>query len=167
MSVAKAEEFARFLNLPPELTVFVIAMLPVFELRGAIPVAITVFDMSIPKAYILGVTGNTVPVPFLLILLGRTSSYLSRKHRIFERFFSWFFQRTRKKVEDKYREYGALALIPFVAIPLPITGAWTGCAAAWVFGIKFKYAFPAIVFGILVSGTIVTAVTAGAVNITP
>ena len=167
MSVERAQEFAKALNLPPELTVLLIATLPIFELRGAIPVGLTVFNMSIPKAYLLGVAGNLVPVPFLLVLLGKTSSYLSRKHRVFERFFTWLFQRTRRKVEDKYEKYGALALVPFVAIPLPVTGAWTGCAAAWVFGIKFKHAFPAILLGILISGTIVTTLTAGAVSVTP
>lgn len=158
------EAFARSLNLPPELTVIFIAMLPVFELRGAIPVAIGVYSMSPLESFTLGVIGNLIPVVPILLLLGPVSEFLRKHMKVFDIFFEWLFERTRRRVEDKYEKYGAIALIPFVAIPLPITGAWTGCAAAFVFGIRFRYSFPAIIVGVLISGVIVTTVsTAGSI----
>ncbi|MDY6780649.1 MAG: small multi-drug export protein [Halobacteria archaeon] len=156
-----AAAIAKSLGLPPEATVLFIAMLPVFELRGAIPVAMGVYSMPASKAYLLGVLGNIVPVVPLLLLLRPVSEFLSKHSRLFEGFFDWLFERTRRKMESRYEKYGALALVPFVAIPLPVTGAWTGCAAAFVFGIRFRYSFPAIVGGITVSGFVVTAASAG------
>lgn len=153
---------ARTLDLPPELVVVAIAATPVFELRGAIPVAIGVYGMSPATAFVLGVFGNLLPVLPLLLLLGPVSNWLSYHSRVFERFFSWLFTRTRRRGEDRYRRWGALALIPFVAIPLPVTGAWTGCAAAFVFGVPTRYAFPAIAVGVLIAGTVVTSAVAGA-----
>ncbi|MDY6765341.1 MAG: small multi-drug export protein, partial [Halobacteria archaeon] len=123
-----AQAIARSLPLPPELTVVFIALLPVFELRGAIPVAMGLYGMSPAEAFILGVLGNVIPVLPLLIFLEPVSEFLRARSKIFDMFFDWLFARTRRKIEDKYRKYGAIALIPFVAIPLPVTGAWTGCA---------------------------------------
>lgn len=162
-----ATAIARELGLPPELAVVAIAATPIFELRGAIPVAIGIYGMSPSNAYLFGVLGNAIPVIPLLLLLGPVSNALAYRSRIFERFFSWLFQRTRRRVGDTYRRWGALALVPFVAIPLPVTGAWTGCAAAFVFGVPFRYAFPAVIAGILISGVIVTSASAGAVWILP
>ena len=77
---------------------------------------------------------------------------------LWSRFFDWLFERTKKKAELVQR-YEALGLILLVAIPLPATGAWTGCIAASLFKIKFKYAFPAILIGVLIAGIIVTFLT--------
>lgn len=162
-----AEAIARTLGLPPELAVVTIAMLPVFELRGAIPVAIGVYGMTPGRAFVLGVAGNMVPVLPLLTLLGPVSDWLSRHSRQFERFFDWLFARTRRRGEERYRRWGALALIPFVAIPLPVTGAWTGCAAAFVFGIPTRYAFPTILLGVGIAGVIVTSTVTGAAWLLP
>lgn len=160
-----AESVARLLSLPPELTVVLIATLPVFELRGAIPVAMGVYSMTPAEAFLLGVLGNMLPVLPLLLLLGPVSEFLRRHSRLFDRFFAWLFARTRRKIEDRYEKYGAIALIPFVAIPLPVTGAWTGCAAAFVFGIRLRYSLPAIAAGVLISGTVVTLLTTGALSV--
>ncbi len=150
---------------PPELVVIVIAALPVSELRGAIPMALKVYGMSPWKSYILAVFGNLLPVPVLLLFLGRVESYLRSRFSVFDSFFSWLFSRTRRKTRDKVARYGALGLVPFVAIPLPVTGAWTGVAAAYIFGIKFRYAFPAIALGVLIAGIIVTLASIGALSI--
>jgi uncharacterized membrane protein len=74
------------------------------------------------------------------------------------RFFGWLFQRTRRH-DHHIRRYGAAALFLFVAIPLPVTGTWSGCAAAFVFGVQFKQAFPAIVAGAVVAALITTLPT--------
>ena len=150
---------------PPELVVIAIAALPVSELRGAIPMALKVYGMSPWKSYILAVFGNLLPVPVLLLFLGRVESYLRSRFSVFDSFFSWLFSRTRRKTRDKVARYGALGLVPFVAIPLPVTGAWTGVAAAYIFGIKFRYAFPAIALGVLIAGIIVTLASIGALSI--
>ena len=82
-----------------------------------------------------------------------------RRYRIFDIFFSWLFERTRHNHSESFEKYGTLALIIFVAIPLPATGAWSGCAAAFVFGIQFRHAFPAILAGVMIAGLIVSIVT--------
>jgi len=157
-----AEAVAELLSvLPPDLTVVVLAASPFLELRGAVPVAVGFFGMSAARAFALGVLGNLLPVLPLLLLLGRVSNFLAYRYRVFERFFTWLFERTRERVEGRYERYGAVALVPLVALPLPGTGAWTGCAAAFVFGIDIRYSLPAIVLGVVAAGVAVTAASAG------
>jgi uncharacterized membrane protein len=105
-------------------------------------------------AFFLAVIGNMLPVPFILLFLEAITRLLSRV-AVFKRFFNWLFERTmrRGKIVQKYKRIG---LILFVAIPLPITGAWTGSLAAVLFGIKFKQAFISILIGVLIAGIIVT-----------
>ncbi len=163
---ALAHELAEALHiLPPEVTVVLFAASPFLELRGAIPLAVGYYGMSPTKAFVLGVFGNLLPVPPLLFLLGRVSNFLAYRYKVFERFFTWLFDRTRDRVEGRYRKYGALVLVPVVAVPLPGTGAWTGCAAAFVFGIEHRYSFPAIVLGVVVSGAVITAASAGVLGL--
>jgi uncharacterized membrane protein len=144
-------DFAGVLGI---LWVILTAMTPISELRGAIPLALFTLGMSPVQAYIYSVIGNMLPVTPLLLFLEPVSNWL-RRYRSFDRFFDWLFARTRR-YNDRMEKYGALGLASFVAIPLPMTGAWTGCAVAFVFGIRFKYAFPTILAGVLVAGVIVT-----------
>ena len=134
--------------------VILMAMIPFGELRTSIPVAITVYNMGAAQAFSLSVIGNMLPVVPLLLFLDPVSNWL-RRYSIFDRFFTWLFARTRR-YSDRMEKYGALGLAPFVAIPLPVTGAWTACAVAFVFGIRCRYAFPAVLAGVLIAGTIVT-----------
>ncbi len=151
--------------LPRELAVILIAMLPVSELRGAIPWAVHPMGggMGLGTAYVLAVIGNFIPVIPLLLGLGPVSNVL-RRWTVFDKFFTWLFARTRRRGKwvEKYEAFG---LIPFVAIPLPVTGAWTGAAAAFVFGVRFWYALPAILAGILIAGGVVVAACAGVIGI--
>lgn len=135
-----------------ELAVFFISWLPVVELRGAIPLAISM-DISPWTAYWLAVAGNTIPVIPLLFFLVPVKGFLRRHFKVMDRFFFWLERRTLDK-SDKVEQYGAIALILFTAIPLPTTGAWTASLAAVLLKIKFKYAFPAIFMGILLAGVI-------------
>ncbi|MCQ6961987.1 COG2426 family protein [Methanolobus chelungpuianus] len=144
--------------VPPWLSTIIISCLPIFELRGAIPIALGVYGLSPVRAYMLAVLGNMLPVIPLLLFLDPVSTQL-RRYTVFDRFFSWLFNRTRRNHEERFEKYGLLALTLFVAVPLPVTGAWTGCAAAFVFGIKFKHAFPAILAGVMIAGLIVSIVT--------
>ncbi|MEW6075560.1 MAG: small multi-drug export protein [Candidatus Omnitrophota bacterium] len=141
-------------DIPKELAIAIIAGLPVSELRGAIPLALY-WGMTFSKAFWLSVAGNALPVIPLLILLDPISSRL-RKFKFWSRFFDWLFERTRKRA-DKIQRYEALGLALFVAIPLPMTGAWTGAVAASLFKIRFRYAFPAIISGIVIAGLLVLA----------
>lgn len=151
-------------NIPSSIVVILIAMTPIFELRGAIPYAIGVYRMSPLDAFLLCVFGNLLPVIPLLLFLGPVEQWL-RRFSFFDRFFTWLFERTKKKLSDDVAKYEALALCIFVAIPLPATGAWTGCAAAFVFGMKFRYAFPAIALGVIIAGVVVTLAAMGVITI--
>ncbi len=144
--------------MPVELSVIIMAALPISELRGAIPLGI-IKDLPIFETYLLAVVGNIIPVIPLLLFLEPVSEKLCR-FKIAKRFFEWLYGRTRKRAEI-VQKYEAIGLSLFVAIPLPITGAWTGCVAASLFRIRFRYALPAIIFGVLLAGVIVTSLTLG------
>lgn len=145
------------LGFSKELVVLVIAALPLAELRGALPVAINLFHFPWHYALLLAIIGNLVPVPLLLLFFG-TLSRLLGKIGIFDRMLQRLFKRIRRrgKIIERYERIG---LMLFVAIPLPVTGAWTGSLAAVLFGIKFKYAFLSIFAGILIAGAIVTSLS--------
>jgi len=147
--------------VPEEMIVLSMAMLPILELRGAIPWALK-FAPHIPlaKTYLLAVAGNFIPVIPILLLLDPVSRFL-RKAPIFDKFFNWLFARTRRRGRLIER-YEAIGLTLFVAVPLPVTGAWTGALAAFVFGIKFRWAIICIGLGILIAGIVVTVAAKGA-----
>lgn len=144
-------------SIKPEWAVFLVATLPVSELRGAIPLAILKYKMPWFKTYLIAVSGNMVPVIPWLLFLNYIQKHLMR-FRYIALFFNWIFARTRKKGR-LVEEYETLGLMFFVSIPLPITGAWTGCIAAFLFGVKFRHALIAIFLGVLISGVIVTTLT--------
>lgn len=143
------------MKLPQELYIVFVSMLPISELRGALPLAVLKFDYSIPKAYFLSVVGNLIPIYPILLLFDPIAKFFSERIEIGRKFFDWLERRTRKraKVVEKYE---LLGLFMFVAIPLPMTGAWTGALAATVFRIPPKKAFPFIVLGVFSAGIIVT-----------
>ena len=145
-----------------ELIIFLVAASPVVELRGAIPLALLVYELPLWQAFLLAVAGNMVPV-LLLPILGVVSYELSRRFSLFERYFTWLFERTRRKHEKKFERFYDFALVVFVAIPLPFTGAWTAMVAAFVFGIPFRRAFPLIFFGVIIAGVVVSVLTLGLV----
>ena len=153
-----------FESVPPAVATMLMAALPIGELRVAIPVAIGVYGMDPLTAYVLAVIGNMLPVVPLLLFLESVSNYL-RRWVFWDVFFNWLFTRTYRRHNGKFEKYGTIALLLFVAIPLPVTGAWTGCAAAFVFGIQFKHAFLAILGGVVLAGILVTSVVLGGVGI--
>jgi len=160
------QDVVNFLNrlFPPELVTIIVAALPISELRGSIPLALGVFHFSIGKAYFLSIIGNLIPVIPLLLFLESLSKWLSRKFSWADTFFSWLFTRTKKRGKIVER-YGAIGLIFFVAIPLPATGAWTGCVAATLFGIRRLWAIFSIANGVLIAGIIVTLASLGVIKI--
>lgn len=153
-----------FKNIPPELTTVIIANLPLIELRGAIPFALF-YGLSPVWAYFLSVIGNLVPVIFILALFKPLSRFLMKHSLLFDRFFNWLFKRTRAKHNEKIKRWGPLALILLVAIPLPMTGGWTGALVAFLFGFSFKRALGLITFGVLIAGFIVILASLGILKI--
>ncbi len=148
-----------------EIQTFLLAMTPIGELRISLPIALTIYQLNWAVAYLISVIGNLVPVILLLLFLEPVSAWFSKKFSIFQRFFSWLFARTRKKYNTKIEKYGYSALIIFVAIPLPITGGWTGSLIAFLFGISFRKAFPLITLGVMIAGLIVLLATQAGITI--
>lgn len=145
-----------------EIKTFLLAMAPIGELRISLPVALTIYRLDWLSAYLISVLGNLVPIVLLLLFLEPVVFWLSKNFQIFQKFFSWIFERTRKKYNFKMEKYGHLALLVFVAIPLPLTGGWTASLIAFLYGIPFKIAFRLISLGIMLAGLIVLmAVLAG------
>ncbi len=138
------------------LMTILLGIIPVSELRGAIPYA---YFNGVPLwlSAVIGVLSNAL-VPFIgFIFLGTLHKLLDKwgaYHRLFERTVA----KARTKVGEKVQKYGLWGLMVFVAIPLPITGAWTGTVGAWVLGLDRKKSILSILLGVLISGTIVTTV---------
>ncbi len=150
--------------ISPQLIVFVSAMLPIAELRVALPLALEVYGMGVVQAWALVLTGNMVPAIAIIYLIGPVSEWLRRRSKLFDRFFIWLFERTRSRFIRNHERWGELALVLFVAIPLPVTGAWTGSLASWLFGIPKHRAVPLILLGLISAAGIVTALTMGVVQ---
>ena len=153
----RGEKIARWMEekgLSRTASVAAISTLPIVELRGAVPVGIVAFEMPWWKVYLIAVVGNMIPIPFILLLLGPVSKFLMR-FAIGKRFFDWLFARTRKK-SASIEKYEALGLTLFVAIPLPVTGGWTGAMAAFLMGIPFGKAMLYILMGVMIAGVIMT-----------
>lgn len=142
--------------IPNELLVLAISMIPVVELRGAIPVAIAL-DMSWLKAFLLCFIGNLLPVPFIIVYMKPLFNFF-RKSKFFVKGIEWLERRTMKKA-DTVLKYSAIALFAFVAVPLPGTGAWTGAMIAAILGMRLKHAMPAITLGVFTAGIIVTFIS--------
>lgn len=139
--------------LPKEVIVMIVAALPVAELRGSIPVALS-FGFSIQKAFFWSVIGNTIPVIPVLFFFKPVSARL-RKFSPFTGFFEWLEKRTLAR-SASIQKYEMLGLIIFVGIPLPMTGAWSGAIAASLLKMRLRYAFLGCFLGILLAGLIVS-----------
>ena len=142
------------------LITFLMAMVPVVELRGAIPYGV-IAGLSVPTAFILAVLGNLVPIPFLVVFTRKVFEWMRTKSGGLDRFVRKMEEKAdqKKDIVEKYEFFGLMLL---VAIPLPGTGAWTGALVAAMLDMRLKRAMPAITVGVIVAGIIVTTVTYGA-----
>jgi len=142
-----------------ETATFLMAMLPVFELRLSIPLAILhdKFHLSVEKAVLLSLLGN-IFIIFPLLYFFKYFFNILQNLKFLGKFFKWWFRSVEKrsKIVEKWGFWG---LVCFVAIPLPGTGAWTGSVAATLFEIRTKKAFIAISLGVVLAGLIVTTLT--------
>jgi len=139
---------------------FLMAMVPVIELRGAIPYGVLA-GLSIPTAFVIAVVGNLLPIPILVVFTRKVFDWLRTKSEKLDHFVS--------KLEDAGNEkkglvmkYEFIGLAILVAIPLPGTGAWTGALVAAMMNMRLKRAMPAITLGVILAGIIVTTITYGA-----
>lgn len=137
---------------------FLVSMLPVAELRGGLPVAISL-GISPCKAYVVSIIGNMAPVLPLLVGL-KYLSQIAKKYRWWGKIFTKMERKVQKKRRVVYR-YGIGGVVILVAIPLPVTGAWTGSLVSFLLSIPIKYSFPAIFAGVCVAGIIVLFATLG------
>ena len=134
-----------------ELKTILLAMTPINELRGTIPLAVGLWHLSPLKAFFLAGLGNMIPVFFLLWFWKYLAGYLMEKSKTIKQLFNWLFKRTRQRFYKKHSAYGDIALILLVAIPLPFTGAWTGTVAAFLFDIPYKKSLGLIFIGVAIA----------------
>lgn len=151
--------------MSPELQTFFLAMTPIGELRAAIPVALGVWHLSPWSALFWAVFGNMAPVVFLLFFLHHLAKFFASHSRPIRKFLDWWFTRVQSKIEKDYQHWGMIALVIFVAIPLPMTGGWSGAVAAYLLGIPPRRAFPLILLGVVIAGVIVMGATMGAIAV--
>lgn len=144
-------------GVSPDLAIIITAMLPIIELRGAIPLGINFYDIVWYKVVILAIIGNMLPIFLILFLFDKIEKLLSHIP-IFKRFFNWLFTRTRKRSKI-IEEYKMIGLAIFVGIPLPGTGAWTGAVAAFLLGLKYVPSMIAIFCGVLLAAVIVAGLS--------
>lgn len=144
--------------LPPEFWVLLVAASPFAELRGAIPLAL-VYGMDPAKAALLSIVGNLLPVVPILLLLGPAVNFFHR-WPFFARIIDAILNRTRRKGR-RVEALGPVGLAIFVAIPFPLTGAWTGCLLAFLLGMDLRRSLPAVAAGVLGAAAIVMAVIYG------
>ena len=139
--------------------VFLISMVPVIELRGAIPVGLGM-DLPFWLTFLAAYLGNLLPVPFLILFTRQIFSFLRRHSRVLGQLVERLERKAASK-EKLLKRYEMLGLCVLVAIPLPGTGAWTGAMVAAFFDIRLKNAFPVIALGVFIAGVIVSFVTYG------
>lgn len=153
-----------FLNtVGKELCTFFCSMLPVIELRGAIPMAYA-FGLPWWQAYLISVAGNMIPVPFILLLIKAVIGFMTRsKLKILNKIAAWLVRKVNKN-REKIEKYSFWGLCLFVAIPLPATGAWTGSLVAAMIDVKTWKAMLSTFLGVLIAGAVVTLIVYGGIG---
>ena len=142
--------------------VFVISIVPLIELRGAIPFA-QGFGLPIVPSYIVAVIGNMIPVPIIYLFARKVLEWGADKP-VIGKFFSWCLEKGQKggrKLQEKAGKGLFIALLLFVGIPLPGTGAWTGTLAASILDMDFKSSVLAVMLGVLLAGIIMGVASMG------
>jgi len=146
--------------LKAEFITFLMAMVPVIELRGAIPYGV-IAGLSVHTAFILAVLGNLTPIPVLVVFTRKVFEWIRTKSEKLDQFVRRMEAKADKnKAIVERSEF--LGLMILVAIPLPGTGAWTGALVAAMLNMRLKRAMPAIILGVIIAGVIVTTITYGA-----
>ena len=142
--------------------VFIVSMVPLIELRGAIPIGVKM-NLPVLNVYIIAVIGNMLPVPVIFFFARKVLEW-GKDKPVIGRFFTFCLEKGKKggdKLKQKAGRGLFLALLLFVGIPLPGTGAWTGTLAASILDMDFKTSVIAVMLGVLLAGVIMWLVSAG------
>ena len=148
-----------------ELCVFFCSMIPIIELRGAIPMGAafnaTLGGMPFWLTYILSVVGNMLPVPFILLFIKKMIKWMSGSRvKFFNKIANFLLNKVEKK-RDKIEKYSFWGVCLFVAVPLPVTGAWTGSLVAAMIDMKFWKALLSCLIGVMIAGVVMTLISYG------
>lgn len=150
-----------FSSFPPEVATFLMSMTPFGELRLSLPVALLGYHMPIERAFAISVIGNMIPPTIILIFAARFHKWIAKKSGYFSKKWIKYLAKVQGKFKGKYQRFGLAALIIFVGIPLPMTGAWSGSIAAFIFGLPPSKSWPYIFVGVIISGVITTSLALG------
>lgn len=144
------------------LITMIVAMTPIIELRGAIPIAVGFLHLSYLEAFIISLIGNIIPIFFIVKYIGPLFDFFGR-FKIFKVIIDWASEKATKHIEESERlqNFTALGLFLFVAVPLPGTGAWVGSLIANFLHLPLKKAFLPLAGGVLAAGIIVLSATGG------
>lgn len=159
-----AETLAQFFvelfqdKIPPELTIFIVSLLPILELRGGM-IAARLLKVSFLRAFLICYLGNMLPIPFIILFIKKIFEFL-RRFPFFEKIITKLEAKTERN-KEKVLRYKSWGLLIFVAIPLPGTGGWTGALMAALLNIDFKRSLPIIALGVFIAGLIMSFVTYG------
>lgn len=146
-----------------ELIVFIISLMPLLELRGGL-IAASLLGVKPLVGYIVSMIGNILPVPLILLFINKILEWMrNSKVKLFRNTAKWLDKKARKN-KTKIEKYGYLGLVLFVGIPLPGTGAWTGCLAASVLEMNRKKSFIAVMLGILMASIIMMLLSYGVLS---
>ena len=149
------------LSLKNYLWVFFLSLVPVLELRAAIPVGATL-GLEWVANYLICVIGNMIPVPFILLFIRHVLEWMKKVPHL-NKIAIWVENKAQKNT-PKVQKYASLGLLIFVALPLPGTGAWTGALVAAMLDMRMKYAIPSIFCGVLIAGLIMSLASYGLVS---
>jgi len=141
------------------LTVLGMAILPVVELRAAIPYGIAL-DLNPFLVYLLSVIGNLLPVPFIILFVRRIFEWMKKKSEFLRNIVRKLENKAASKI-DTVRKYEMFGLLIFVAIPAPGTGAWTGALIAAMLEMRLKQAMPSIILGVMIAGVLMLIISGG------
>ena len=142
------------------LVLFLISMLPLVELRGAIPYGLSL-GLEPLSTYLIAILGNCLPVPFILFFIKKILAFMQTSRVAFFRRVSGFVTEKAQKSFHKVQKYAVFGLYLFVAVPLPGTGAWTGALIAALLDMKKSYAFLSIFLGVITAGVLMSLITGG------
>jgi len=148
-----------FAGFPKELATFLIAIIPVTELRAALPLAYKVYGLSAFAAWFWSVAGTFAAMVAIVLLLEPVATFLSKHIGFFQKFFTWLFEHTRQRANGKMEKYGEWAIFILAATPIPFLGGMTGALAAFVFGVPLRKSLPLLLLGTMTSGVIVLGIT--------
>lgn len=137
----------------------VLAMVPVMELRGAIPIGVAA-GLEVREALLAAIVGNMIPVPFIILFVRKVFAWMRTKSQKLDNLVARF-ERKAAKQSEVVKKYEWFGLVILVAIPLPGTGAWTGALVAAMLDMRLKRAFPAILIGVVIAGFIISYITYG------